>query len=169
MDPIPLTIGPDQLSLWPLIFKHKKGWITPVTYQSMCNTFNQPGLDFRTKDSHLWAALFACFFPLVITAFMPLTTATASLALCLSLNLSTSQHESRDAEWQDHKFCLVWNRRWPPWKAGRFFITGAFLVPSTATKSMSTICLCGCVWDVRVQKKSAGGLIHIWMRCLKGK
>lgn len=47
--------------------------------------------------------------------------------------LSTSQQASRDAECWAHKFCLVWNRRWLPRTAGRFFITGAFLVLSTAT------------------------------------
>lgn len=62
------------------------------------------------------------------TGYIPL-----SLSTCLSPKLCTSQQESRDAECWAHKFCPVWNRRWLPRTAGRFFITGSFLVPSTAT------------------------------------
>jgi len=52
-----------------------------------------------------------------------------SPSTCHSLRVFTSQQESRDAECWAHKFCTVWNRRWLPRTAGRFFNTGAFLVP----------------------------------------
>lgn len=77
--------------------------------------------------SHLSLIFLIAFF-LTLSISLP-----PHLNLPLSLNLSTSQQESRDAECCAHKFCLVWNRRWLPRTAGRFFITGAFLVPSTAT------------------------------------
>lgn len=60
----------------------------------------------------------------------------APLHLLLHIFLWNSLDLSRragDAECWAHKFCLVWNRRWLLRTAGRFFITGAFLVPSTAT------------------------------------
>lgn len=59
-----------------------------------------------------------------------------SLSLFLHVFLWNPLRLSRRAEMLSaelHKFCLVWNRRWIPRTAGRFFITRAFLVAPTAT------------------------------------
>lgn len=71
----------------------------------------------------------------LITASPHLNRLHSSLSFYTSFSKSllTSQQESRDAEWRNHKSGPAWNRRWLPWTAGRFFITGAFLVPFTTS------------------------------------
>lgn len=70
-----------------------------------------------------------------ITASPHLNRLHSSLSFYTSFpkSLLTSQQESRDAECRNHKSGPAWNRRWLPWTAGRFFITGAFLVPFTTS------------------------------------
>lgn len=91
------------------------------------------------SNCHLHILVFFSFshlFPPVTASLHPChLCSSVALSACLSVKVSTSKQESRDAECWAHKFCLVWNRRWIPRTAGRFFITRAFLVPSTATST----------------------------------
>lgn len=62
---------------------------------------------------------------LSMSAWLALTPFLFSLSLFPRVFLRISPHHLRDAECWAHKFCSVWNRRWLPRTAGRFFITGA--------------------------------------------
>lgn len=84
-----------------------------------------------------------------ITASPHLNRLHSSLSFYTSFfkSLLTSQRESRDAECRNHKSGTVWNRRWLPWTAERFFITGAFLVPFTASTTCHQTQAVLCVYE----------------------
>lgn len=124
-----------------MIRKYRNKW-TPRDWVLHFDSMSNP----CAKPLPHFPPLLHCFihsFSLSHTPFLSTNFSTSllpplvpSLSLFLHIFLWNPLRLSRRAEMLSaglHKFCLVWNRRWIPRTAGRFFITRAFLVASTAT------------------------------------